>query len=99
MTNVKKLLLLVLVTMSLSGCIQTLKQTLVDDRSDVRFVEYINDDGTLNRSYYQFRAGDGNWYEGERKNGIWGLSEMGRIEYNQSQGGGGGGGGGGGCGS
>ena len=93
MINAKKLLLVVLATMSLSGCIQTMKETPVDDRKDVRFVEWI-DDGKIDRSYYQFRAPDGNWYEGERKNGIWGLSEMGRIEYN-----GGGGAGGGGCGS
>ena len=97
MANVKKLLLVVLVAMALSGCVQTLKQTPVDDRSDVRLVEWITSDGTTDRSYYQVRERDGNWYEGERKNGIWGLSEMGRIDYNRSKTGGGGGGGG--CGS
>ena len=97
MANVKKLLLVVLAAMALSGCIQTLKQTPVDDRSDVRLVEWITSDGTADRSYYQVRERDGNWYEGERKNGIWGLSEMGRIDYNRSKAGGGGGGGG--CGS
>ena len=86
MANVKKLLLVVLAAMALSGCIQTLKQTPVDDRSDVRLVEWITSDGTVDRSYYQVRERDGNWYEGERKNGIWGLSEMGRIEYKRSQG-------------
>ena len=88
MANVKKLLLVVLVAMALSGCVQTLKQTPVDDRSDVRLVEWITSGGTTERSYYQVRERDGNWYEGERKNGIWGLSEMGRIEYNRSQRGG-----------
>ena len=89
-----------LVAIALSGCIQTLKHTPVDDREDVRLVEYFNDDGSLNRSYFQFLAPDGQWYEGERKNGVWGLSEMGRIEYQKNlSGGGGGGGGGGGCGS
>ena len=96
MINAKKLLLVVLATMSLAGCIQTMKETPVDDREDVRLVEWI-DDGKIDRSYYQFRAPDGNWYEGERKNGIWGLSEMGRIDYIRSQSGSGGGGGG--CGS
>ena len=86
MTNVKKLLLVVLAAMALSGCIETLKQTPVDNRSDVRLVEWITSDGTVDRSYYQVRERDGNWYEGERKNGIWGLSEMGRIEYKRSQG-------------
>jgi len=93
-----------LVAIALSGCIQTLKHTPVDDRKDVRLVEYFNDDGSLNRSYFQFLAPDGQWYEGERKNGVWGLSEMGRIEFQKNLGGGGGssdagGGGGGGCGS
>jgi len=86
MVNVKKLLLVVLAAMALSGCIETLKQTPVDNRSDVRLVEWITSDGTVDRSYYQVRERDGNWYEGERKNGIWGLSEMGRIEYKRSQG-------------
>ena len=104
MVNVGKTLCFLLAAIVLSGCVQTLKHTPVDDRKDVRLVEYFNDDGSLDRSYYQFRAPDGEWYEGERKNGVWGLSEMGRIEYYKNLGGGGGGGaggggGGGGCGS
>jgi hypothetical protein len=103
MVNVGKTLFFLLTAIALSGCIQTLKHTPVDGRTDVRLVEYLNDDGSPNRSYFQFRAPDGEWYEGERKNGVWGLSEMGRIEYSKKLGGGGdgggGGGGGGGCGS
>jgi len=98
-TNTFKLIAIVLMSALLSAC-QTMKLTSVDNRDDLRFTEWVSKDGTVARSYYQIKEIDGNWYEAERKNGVWGLSEMGRMDYQRSLGGGeGSGGGGGGCGS
>lgn len=97
--NTFKLIAIVLMSALLSAC-QTMKLTSVDNRDDLRFTEWVSKDGTVAKSYYQIKEIDGNWYEAERKNGVWGLSEMGRMDYQRSLGGGeGSGGGGGGCGS
>lgn len=97
--NTIKLIAIVLMSAFLSAC-QTMKFTAVDKRDDLRLTEWVTSDGKVDRSYYQIKQIDGNWYEAERKNGVWGLSEMGRIDYQKSlSGDGGGGGGGGGCGS
>jgi hypothetical protein len=99
-TNPLKWMAIVLMGTLLSAC-QTMKLTSVDNRDDLRFTEWVSKDGSVAKSYYQIREIDGNWYEAERKNGVWGLSEMGRMDYQRSLSGdgGGGGGGGGGCGS
>lgn len=92
-----KLIAILLMGFLLSGCLQTMKLTAVDNRNDLRFTQWVKGDGTVAKSYHQLEV-DGNWYEAERKNGVWGLSEMGRMDYQQSKSGSGGGGGGG-CGS
>jgi len=93
-----KLLTVVLMGFLLSGCLQTMKFARVDNRNDLRFTEWVKRDGSVAKSYYELQV-DGNWFEAERKNGVWGLSEMGRMDYQQKLLGTSSGGSGGGCGS
>ncbi len=83
---------------ALAGC-QTIKQSALPGRDDVRLVEYVESDGTVAKSFYQMRTVNG-WFEAERKNGIWGLSDMGKEDLKNSlnPNASGSGGGGGGCG-
>lgn len=95
-----RFLLLLAASLALVGC-QTIKQTALPGRDDIRLVEYLEKDGSVAKSFYQMRTSTG-WFEAERKKGVWGLSDMGRMDKMRSdqggENGGSPGGGGGGCG-
>lgn len=94
---IKTFFLVAITAMALAGC-QTIKQSPVAGREDVRLVEYVDSDGSVAKSFYQMRTPLG-WFEAERKAGVWGLSDMGKMDQrNAANPGASGSGGGGGCG-
>ena len=76
----------------LSGCLN-MKTTPV--AKDVRFVEWFDKNGKIERSYTEMYDG-GSWFEAKQINGKWQLTSSGQIAKEQAASVGGGPGGGGG---